>query len=162
MKKTLLVLILLIPVIGIKTKTKPKTIHHKKTTPAQEVIFLESSIDKPSTAIPASEEDSLHKGKVDVQPEFPGGNQELMKYLNNNIRYPDAAVTNEVEGRLLTSFEVCTDGSICNIKIEKSLYPACDEEAIRVIKKMPNWKPAILQGKPVRTIYKLPFVFKMQ
>ena len=99
---------------------------------------------------------------VEIAPEFPGGVQELLKYLKDNIKYPQDAQDAKKEGRVIAQFVVTTDGSVADVKIVRGVYPSLDEEAIRVIKAMPKWKPGTQKGKPVRVRYTLPVTFKLQ
>lgn len=96
---------------------------------------------------------------VDVMPEYPGGINEARRFIANNITYPDRAVENNIKGTVKAKFVVEIDGSISNIEIEKKLGYGCDEEVIRVLKKMPKWKPGQLNGKPIRVLFSLPVSF---
>ncbi len=98
---------------------------------------------------------------VDEMPEFPGGIEKLMEYLANNIKYPKKAKKNKVQGKVFVNFIVEKDGSISNIKILKGIGYGCNEEVIRVLKKMPKWKPGKHNGKPVRVIFNLPVKFTL-
>lgn len=99
---------------------------------------------------------------VEEMPSFPGGMQALMQYLNSNISYPVIAEENGIQGRVICSFIVGEDGHIDNIRIEKSIEPSLDKEAIRVIKSMPNWEPGKQNGCPVRVKYTLPVTFRLE
>ena len=99
---------------------------------------------------------------VEQMPEFPGGMDKLLEYLGKNIKYPTIAQEQGIQGRSIIEFVVNKDGSIVDPKVIRSLHPKCDEEAIRVIKAMPKWKPAINEnGKPVRVKYTVPVQFKL-
>lgn len=100
--------------------------------------------------------------KPEVMPAFPGGNEGLQKYLMKKLEYPDLARKNSVEGKVIVSFIVNEKGKIEDIKIKQSLRGDCDAEAIRVVKKMPKWKPGMMDGKPVKVIFNLPIAFKLQ
>ena len=99
---------------------------------------------------------------VEQQPEFPGGQAALMKYLNSSIKYPQVAQDNGIQGRVITQFVVEKDGSITDVQVVKGADPSLDKEAIRVVKAMPSWKPGQQQGKKVRVRYTLPVVFRLQ
>lgn len=99
---------------------------------------------------------------VEVMPQFPGGNSELMRYLGTNIKYPTIAAENGIQGRVVLKFVVSKDGSISNIQIVRSLDPSSDKEAIRVIKGMPKWIPGMQNGHPVAVYFTLPVLFKLQ
>lgn len=99
---------------------------------------------------------------VENMPRFPnGGMQALMQYLNENIRYPEAAIKAGVQGRVTLQFIVDKDGSIDDVKILRSVNPDLDAEAIRVIKMMPRWEPGTHKGKPVRVKYTVPVMFRI-
>jgi TonB family protein len=94
-------------------------------------------------------------------PEFPGGMGELMKYLEENIRYPQLAKDLGVQGKVYVNFIVQKDGSISDIKILRGLPGGCNEEAIRVVQNMPNWIPAKQREKPINVSYNLPIKFTL-
>ena len=99
---------------------------------------------------------------VEQNPEFPGGMTAMYRFLGNNIKYPNEAQKNKVQGRVFVRFIVEKDGSISNIDILKGIGGGCDEEAKRVVNSMPKWKPGFQNGKPVRVYYNMPIVFKLQ
>ena len=99
---------------------------------------------------------------VENMPRFPnGGMSALMQYLNENIRYPEAAIKAGVQGRVTVQFIVDKDGSIDNVKTLRGVNPDLDAEAIRVIKMMPRWEPGTHKGKPVRVKYTVPVMFRL-
>lgn len=99
---------------------------------------------------------------VEVMPQFPGGNSDLMRYLGANIKYPTIAAENDIEGRVVLKFVVGKDGNISDIQVIRSLDPSCDREAIRVVKSMPKWIPGMQNGYPVAVYFTLPVLFKLQ
>jgi periplasmic protein TonB len=100
--------------------------------------------------------------RPDIMPEFPGGKTALSMFLQQNVTYPLSARTALTEGQVIVRFIVNSDGSISNIEVYKGIGNGCDEEAIRVIKKMPRWTPGSVKGSPVRVKYNLPINFKLQ
>ncbi len=96
---------------------------------------------------------------VEEMPEYPGGIAKLMEYLANNIKYPEKARKNKVQGKVFVNFIVEKDGSISNIKILRGLGDGCNEEVIRVLKNMPKWEPGKHNGKPVRVSFNIPVKF---
>ena len=96
---------------------------------------------------------------VDQWPEYPGGFQGLITFLSQNITYPKELAETCLNGRVVLSFIVEKDGSISNIEEVRSPHQALTEEAIRVAKKMPKWKPAMKDGEAVRVKMLLPIVF---
>jgi len=99
---------------------------------------------------------------VESMPEFPGGKSALMKYLAQNIKYPPYAKEAGIQGRVFINFVVEKDGSITNVKVLRGIGGGCDEEAVRVVKAMPKWKPGMQRGKPVRVSFNLPVKFTLQ
>ncbi len=84
-----------------------------------------------------------------------------MKFVRENIKYPKIAAEKGIQGNVFVGFIVEKDGSITNIKIVRGKDPSLDEEALRVTKLMPKWKPAMQRGKPVRCILTMPIIFKL-
>ncbi len=115
---------------------------------------------------PEIEEEDIQEAEiftiVEEMPDFPGGTQKLADYLAKNIKYPQMARESGIQGRVFISFVVEPDGSVSNINVMRSLGGGCDEEAVRVVKSMPKWKPGKQRGKPVRVSYILPVNFKLQ
>ncbi|WP_222165458.1 energy transducer TonB [Edaphocola aurantiacus] len=107
---------------------------------------------------------ALHKG-IKVMPEFPGGTAALQKYLGNEIRYPAYAREAEIEGKLIIAFVVTRQGTVTNARIikGKELGHGLPEEALRVIKKMPVWRPALnTKNKPAPFLYFQEVTFRLQ
>src|SRR5690606_38298134 len=96
---------------------------------------------------------------VEQQPEFPAGQDAMMKYLSQNIQYPAVAIRNGLSGRVILSFVVDQNGEISDIKVLKPLGGGTDEEAIRVVKRMPKWRPGKQNGRAVKVKYTLPVLF---
>ena len=105
------------------------------------------------------------EGKVfeylDDMPEFPGGQAEMMQWLSQNIQYPKEAVDGKIEGRVMISFVIEKDGSVSNAKVIRGIDESLDNEALRVVNAMPNWKPGMQDGQPVRARFNIPISFKL-
>ena len=99
---------------------------------------------------------------VEEMPMFPGGEQAMMDYVSKNVVYPSEAQEKGISGRVFVGFIVEKDGSVSNVKVLRGIGGGCDEEAVRVIKAMPKWKPGKMKGKPVRVSYMMPIIFKLQ
>ncbi len=99
---------------------------------------------------------------VEEMPAFPGGEAKLMEYVAKNVKYPQIARETGVQGRVYVNFVVEPDGSVSNVSVLRGIGGGCDEEAIRVVKSMPKWKPGKQRGKAVRVSYMLPVNFKLQ
>ena len=98
---------------------------------------------------------------VEAMPEFPGGTQELMKWLQKNIKYPAISQENGIQGRVIVQFVVNKDGSIVDPEVIRSVDPYLDKEALRVVNAMPKWKPGEQRGKAVRVKFTLPIQFRL-
>ena len=99
---------------------------------------------------------------VNCVPEFPGGTAKMMEFLATNIKYPEAIVEGAISGRVVVQFTVKKDGSIDDIEVIRSVDPALDKEAVRVVKLLPNFIPATINGEAVETKFVLPVVFRLQ
>lgn len=101
--------------------------------------------------------------ELEEPAEFPGGKDALKRYLKENIRYPERAVKEKIQGKCYLQFVVLNDGSISNIQVKKGVKncPECDAEAIRVLKSMPAWEPGVLMEKWVNSVFSMPISFKL-
>ncbi len=115
-------------------------------------------------AVPEStlEEDIKPFLVVEQMPEFVGGTEELMNFLKQNIKYPKMARETGIAGTVLVQFVVGTDGKIYDLKILRGIGGGCDEEAIEVIKSMPNWNPGKQDGVTVPVLFQLPIKFSLK
>ena len=98
---------------------------------------------------------------VEVMPEFPGGQGALLKFLATNVRYPESAVKNGIEGRVSCSFVVGKDGAISEAEVIRGVSPELNEEALRVINSMPVWSPGKQRGEAVNVKYTVPVTFRL-
>ena len=98
---------------------------------------------------------------VEQMPEYPGGMQAMIEFLQTNMKYPEDAAKQKVEGRVMVQFVVETDGSVTDVHVAKQVFPSLDAEAIRVVQAMPKWTPGKEKGRVVRVKYNLPIVFRM-
>lgn len=99
--------------------------------------------------------------QVDVAPEFVGGSKEFSKYIASNIKYPTAARQSNIQGKVYLSFIVEKDGHLTDIKVKQGLGSGCDEEAVRLLRNSPKWKPGLMKDVPVRTFFVLPVTFQL-
>lgn len=95
-------------------------------------------------------------------PEFAGGMEALSKFIADNIRYPEQAKRDNIQGKVLVRFAIDADGSVADAEVLRGIGGGCDEEALRVVNAMPKWKPGRVNGNPVRVQYTLPITFKLQ
>lgn len=94
-------------------------------------------------------------------PVFNGGNKALKKWIVNNLVYPQVAMKNGIQGRVIVTFVIERDGSVSDVKMLRSVDPSLDKEAIRLVKSMPKWIPGKKDGASVRTQYTLPVMFRL-
>lgn len=125
---------------------------------AQEEMRIEAPAPHPESARDLDEPLRV----VEVMPEYPGGQQAMFAYIGKELKYPEAAIESNVEGAVVISFVVERDGSIGDVKVLRGIGFGCDEEAVRVVKSMPNWTPGQQGGKAVRTSFNLPIRYKLQ
>ncbi|MCC8145274.1 MAG: M56 family metallopeptidase [Bacteroidales bacterium] len=164
--------ILFIPIVGILVLSgncmqakAGNTSPDAKNSDSSEMLHSSfNTIDE----IERDKKESITKDSVDIyphvenMPQFPGGQRELMKWLGENIKYPDEAATEGIQGIIVARFVVNSDGSISGIEILRKLHPSLDAEAIRVIKEMPKWEPGTNKdGVAVAVYYALPIRFML-
>ena len=99
---------------------------------------------------------------VEEMPEFPGGQAAMLKYIGKHLRYPASAQAKGVSGIVYVSFIISPEGQVTKVEVLKGIDTACDQEAARVISKMPQWKPGRQSGRNVPVRYSLPIRFAMQ
>jgi periplasmic protein TonB len=99
---------------------------------------------------------------VEEMPEFPGGEQAMYAFLRKHMVYPTVARENGISGRVYVKFTVQPDGRVSDVYVARGIGGGCDEEAVRVVRMMPNWKPGIQSGRAVAVEYTLPLNFVFQ
>ena len=99
---------------------------------------------------------------VEQQPSFPGGDAEMMKWLQQNLQYPVVAQEAGIQGRVMVRFVVTKTGDIGDVQVMRGVDPSCDREAVRVVKSMPKWTPGRQNGVAVDVYYNLPVLFRLQ
>lgn len=99
---------------------------------------------------------------IPENPEFPGGDKALSKYLTAHLQYPKAAIDAKIEGKVFTAFVVTKEGRLEDVKVMKGLGYGLDEEALRVIHGMPRWKPGRMREEPTSVKYNLPITFNLE
>jgi periplasmic protein TonB len=99
---------------------------------------------------------------VEEMPSFPGGDVELFKFIYDNIQYPEIAKENNIQGKVIMRFCVTSKGTVDQVSVTRGVDPSLDEEAIRVIKLLPLFKPGKQGGKPVNVWYSIPISFQLK
>ncbi len=135
----------------------------EKTASSKILPPITEPLAKPVATIEKSQEpvDTAVYDIVEKMPQYPGGETEMFKYLSENIRYPESACKNNISGRVIVNFVVSRDGSVVNPKVVRSVDPALDAEALRVIGQMVKWTPGSRNGKVVNVRYTLPLNFSL-
>lgn len=123
-------------------------------------VTLSSWQAAPAIIAPASEAKTFPG--IDQQPEFPGGQEALIKYIGANLTYPASAKTDRVEGKVFISFTVKSNGQVADASVKRGVREDIDNEALRVVRGMPAWKPAQSGGKAVNAQMTLPIAFKLE
>lgn len=137
MCKKRIILLSLVAMLGLTTISAQKTVVSKKK-PVERVLDT-----------------------CEQLPQFGTDNAELIKFLQENVKYPEDAAKNKIQGRVLVQFVVDKEGNIKDPAILQGAYPSLDAEALRVVKLMPRWTPGYQDGQPVNVQYALPIVFKL-
>jgi len=146
-------LLALLPIVGTALALNAETVtDYQYDTPQKKQIIKENKQNAQSKPFDV----------VEQMPQFPGGIKELMTFLSQNVRYPEAAHKAGQQGRVIVNFVVEKDGSITEACVVKSVSPELDAEALRVISSMPNWIPGMQNGEAVRVKYTVPITFRLQ
>lgn len=135
--------------------TKPNEEKQQPAVTETETILEQPVYDKEALNL----QDSIHR-VTEVMPQYPGGPNEMMRYIQENIKYPQSAKDNKIEGRVFVSFVVEKDGSITNAAVLRGIDKECDAEALRVVSSMPKWTPGQHKGEVVRTQFTIPIYYK--
>lgn len=151
LKRQMVKLFALLPLLGMVFFVQPFDIQ------AQVAIVVEPPVIEEVS--PGQEKQDQVFTVVEDEPEFPGGNDSLMKYLMQNLRYPKEARDSRIQGTVFVTFIIEKDGSVSDVRALRGVAPSLDEEAIRVVSAMPAWKPGYQRGQPVRVQYNLPLRF---
>ncbi|MCF8297797.1 MAG: energy transducer TonB [Saprospiraceae bacterium] len=141
-----------------KTKTDDKNLFNPEITPNTPVLPY---VPPPPPPEPPSKEPDFFT-VVEEKPSFPGGDNEMLKFLSNNINYPEMARELGISGKVYIEFIVEKDGSISNINLLRPIGGGCEEEAMRVVNLMPKWNPGKQRNKAVRVKLSLPVNFVLK
>ena len=127
-----------------------------------ETTYQTDLVDTTPAQITIAAADDVSTLRAESNPEFVGGMEALSQYIVDNIRYPEQAKNDSTQGTVFVRFVVESDGSVADAEVLRGIGSGCDEEALRVVKAMPKWKPGRVNGNPVRVQYTLPITFKLQ
>ncbi|MCL2682092.1 MAG: energy transducer TonB [Bacteroidales bacterium] len=100
---------------------------------------------------------------VETSPQFPGGEKARLKYLSENLKYPQSAIDSGIQGTVHVTFVIETDGVVSDVRVIRGIRGCedCDKEAIRLVEGMPSWIPGEQRGKPVRVQFNMPIRFSL-
>lgn len=141
MKNTLLILFLTIILLFISCKPKSQVAN---STNEQNDTTLKQPYSRP------------------LAPEYEGGNEAMYAFINKNLKYPEEAKKNNISGAVLVSFTVLSTGELIDVKVQQGIGYGCDEEAVRIVKLMPKWKPGKHLNTPIDMFYSIGILFKNQ
>lgn len=113
-----------------------------------------------NSSVQVPNQNQLFGAMPETQPSFPGGEAALMKYFEENMRWPDTG--SDISGRVIVQFKIAKDGTVKEPKVVKGLAPEFDEEALRLVRGMPKWIPGKIAGKVVETTYTVPVKFMLR
>ena len=148
----LLLVLVVVIIIARQCNTSPFAESQSEQTPIEQQEAPEESATTDDNCVIAED-----------MPVFPGGQAALFEYLSQQVTYPEEAQANGIEGRVICSFVVDTDGSITDVEVARSSGDvSLDQEAIQVIQSMPKWQPAQQDGVPVPVRFTIPITFKLQ
>lgn len=140
----------------VTSNNQQPTEKEKKAVKQQQILYVAPVANKQT-----SENAEPVYNRVDQQPSYTGGQEQLVKFLVDNIKYPKEAIDKNVVGTVYVTFVVLADGTVKHVKILRGIGSGCDEEAARVVRLMPKWTPGMIKEKPVATQFNLPIQFKL-
>jgi periplasmic protein TonB len=141
--------------ISIMPTNEELNLTTKNGKPTDSIVYIEPV----TPEIPVEDKVFI---SVEEKPEYPGGATALFRYISENLNYPAEAQRYNIQGRVTLQFVVNPDGSVGKIEILRSIDPLLDEEAIRVVKTLPKFKPGKQGGVPVKVWFSLPVLFKIE
>lgn len=141
-----------------------KVVDDKKQIPADIVLQTIDSVFENLPDLNITDPDPVIEQIFEVveqNPQFVGGMKKLYEYLRKNIKYPEVAKENGIQGKVFVQFIICKDGKIESAKIVKGIHSSINSEALKVVRSMPNWIPGKQRGVPVKTRFTLPIKFRI-
>lgn len=149
-------------IIRSGTETSPLTAHQIVPIPKAYVALPEITIIAASGPASSGTDTKVYDFvSIEEAPSFPGGMDRFYEYLSKNLKYPQEALENHVEGKVFLSYIVETNGELSNIKVDRPLGSGTDEEAVRLLKTSPKWTPGVSNGEKVRVKYNIPITFSL-
>lgn len=166
MKRAAIILHLLLIIIiscntGNEKKVKPVS-NKEKTNIADTGIISKKESDNFLIDNTSNQDNGPVYMYCEKMPEFPGGEAAFFDYVMKNVKYPAGAVSDKIEGRVVVKFIIRSDGEPGDVKIFRSIRSDLDSECLRVISRMPKWKPGMINEKPVSVSYSIPVRFLLK
>jgi len=156
-----------VPLILEKNQIQVPLIIESKTEGKTNLI-VQNDANQENDSVKVIKEEDLKLANVEIastsveqMPVFPGGIQALLKYIQDNLKYPALAAEKGIQGRSVVRFIVSKTGSVTDVEVVRGFDPVCDAEAIRVVKMMPKWIPGREKGKDVAVYYTIPILYKL-
>jgi len=159
--KRILLLVLIGLIVFACTSKKGTNKHEIKDTIMYQTSNNDSIICTSPGGFPYNDRSNVFIN-VDQMPQFPGGELNLLEFISRNLHYPIIAKENGIQGRVVVRFVVTETGQIEKLEILRPLYPACDNEAMRIVKLFPKFIPGKQEGRNVSVWYILPVTFKLE
>ncbi|MDP5139167.1 MAG: energy transducer TonB [Spirosomaceae bacterium] len=137
---------------------------------AGSIISCENMMNNGESFEPVAVSDEIKMAKVEgeiftmveTSPEFPGGMSKMYEYIGQNLKYPEAAQRDNIQGKVFVKFVVTKDGDIGKIETLKGIGYGCEEEVARILAGMPTWKPAEQDGEKVNVYFTMPIAFRLE
>jgi protein TonB len=136
---------------GVKAKNQNASQQRKKEFPK----------DIKDTVQTKDFQDNVFCYVTEQMPQYPGGEVELMNYIAKNLKYPESAIQNKIQGKVIIRFLITEKGEIEKVEVVRPLYPACDQEAVRIVKSLSKFTPGKQNGKNTKVWYTIPIIFKL-
>ncbi len=150
------------------TEFKTTSKNDAKVDDIVDLIKIETGINDTNIIVPVEITDEKITGVdtfvliPEISPEFPGGLENMYKYIKDNLKYTDIAKKTNITGTIYVEFTVEKDGSLTDVHVVRGIGGGLDEEAIRVVESMPKWQPARQGGMPVKVKYQIPIAFNLK
>ncbi len=125
------------------------------------ILFCLLSVGYLTSGFAQSSADSSIYLTVEQMPEFPGGDEAMFKFVQDNVKYPQAAAAKGIQGTVFVDFVVNRDGNVADVKLRRGVEPTIDAEALRVVSLMPTYKPGFMNGKAQRVQFTIPIKFNL-
>lgn len=138
-------------------------VYHCENKSEQSALYSEKPLNMQAESQLVTQDGTEKNTDIDDElPSFPGGDAKLREWIKKNMKYPSYAKNNGIEGQVLVVFIVEKDGSISNAEVSWGVDPSLDQEALRIVNKMPKWKPGTQNGVAMRVKYRLPITFTLK